>query len=94
MELSSLLQDLDEFYVGERKYSYVPLEQESCPWTVRVFPSQKLEDMFRSHDPAIFTTCAVLIFLFAAVVFGMYDVCVERRQKLVMQNALESNASK
>ena len=92
MELSSLLQDLDKFYVGETKYSYVPLEQESCPWTVRVFPSQKMENRFKSSNPAVFTTCAVLIFLFVVAVFWMYDWCVERRQKLVMENAIQTNA--
>jgi hypothetical protein len=64
MVTSSTLQNLNEFYVGDTSYSYVQLEQNLCPWTVYVYPSQTMEDSFRTQNPAIFTSVVIAIFAF------------------------------
>jgi hypothetical protein len=92
MVTSSTIQNLNEFYVGDTSYSYVELEQDLCPWTVYVYPSQTMEDSFRTHNPAIFTTVVVAIFAFASAVFVFYDYVVERRQRVVARAAAQSSA--
>jgi len=64
MGVSSLFQDLEQYTVGERPYSGLPLEQELCPWTIRVYPSHIVEDSYRTNNPIIFSVVAVLIFAF------------------------------
>jgi hypothetical protein len=91
LEESSLLQDLDKYRVRESAYSYIPLEQDTCPWTVRVFPSEAFEESYTSNMPIIITVVVVLIFGFSSAVFILYDWWVERRQKIVMQSAVRSN---
>ena len=91
MEVSSLLQDLFQYNTGSRTYSYVPLEQDLCPWTVRVLPSQKLEDIHTTNNPLIYTLAAIAIFAFTAMVFIAYDLAVERRQRVVMHSAEQTN---
>ncbi|KAL7572637.1 hypothetical protein ACA910_010388 [Epithemia clementina (nom. ined.)] len=92
LERSSTLQNLSDFYVGETLYSYVPLEQDTCPWTVRVFPSAKFEEEYKSANPITFTIVAALIFIFTTTVLVFYDRWVERRQHIVMESAVRSDA--
>ena len=63
-----------------------------CPYTIRVYPSSQLERSFYSKDPVIYTLAVASIFLITTFVFVLYDCFVERRQKKVMQVALESRA--
>jgi hypothetical protein len=88
----SLLQNLDEYNAGANEYSYIPLESELCPWTVRVFPSQEYEGHFISNTPIYFTLAAVAIFVFTAVIFLSFDSWSERRNRIVMESALRSDA--
>jgi hypothetical protein len=65
---------------------------DTCPYFLRLFPSQKMENDYRTHDPVLFTACAVLIFAFTSGVFLTYDRLVEKRQKTVMSTALHTSA--
>jgi hypothetical protein len=51
-----------------------------------------MEDDYKTHDPILFTICAVLIFAFTSAVFVLYDRLVEKRQKTVMSTALHTSA--
>ena len=75
------------------QYYGVPLSADTgCQYTLHVYPSKKLEDRFITSAPLIYTTCVLAIFLFSAIVFIVYDVVVEVRQRHVMRNALRSGA--
>jgi signal transduction histidine kinase/ActR/RegA family two-component response regulator len=52
-----------------------------------------MEDDYTTKNPATFTVAAVLIFVFTSGVFLLYDVCVERRQRKVMNTAINSTAN-
>jgi hypothetical protein len=93
LEESSLLQDLDKYSVRESAYSYIPLEQDTCPWTVRVFPSEAFKESYTSNMPTIFTVVVELIFGFSSGVFLMYDWWVERRQNIIIQLAVMNNGN-
>lgn len=74
-------------------YFGVPLSANAgCQYTLRVYPSKNLEDRFLTRDPLIFTVCVLAIFLFSTIVFIVYDVVVEVRQRHVMRNALSTGA--
>ncbi|KAL7556387.1 hypothetical protein ACA910_014129 [Epithemia clementina (nom. ined.)] len=74
-------------------YYGVPLSPDKgCQYTLRVYPSRTLEETYESNFPVIATVVVVLIFVFAILVFISYDCFVERRQRLVMRNALRTGA--
>ena len=51
---------------------------------LHIYPSQTLEDSFKTNNAAIYTTVVVLIFVFTSLVFVLYDFFVNRRQAKVM----------
>jgi class 3 adenylate cyclase len=58
-----------------------------CTYELEIYPSQKFEATFESNEPWLFTSVVVLVFLFTAVAFMIYDVMVQRRQDKVMNTA-------
>ena len=84
--------ELHSFAVGASMYSGPPLDQDFCPFTISVYPSDEMFNRFSSDDPLIFTIAGVMIFVFTSAVFLLYDWTVERRQKLVLNTAERSNA--
>jgi hypothetical protein len=92
LEVSSWLNDLSDFSTGGRKYTGVPLDTDFCPFFLRVFPSQDMEDDYTTNDAVIFTVAAVAIFVFTSFMFLLYDYLVERRQSKVMKTAVQTSA--
>jgi signal transduction histidine kinase len=74
----------------DKTYSGIPVNSDYCPFTIRVFPSQTMEDDYKSNNPALFTLAAILIFATTCTVFIIYDCWVERRQRMVLQSALDA----
>jgi hypothetical protein len=91
-ERSVLTQQRSFLNSAESTYSGAPLDSETCPITLRLYPAQKMEDAFTTSNPTIFTAGAVGIFLFTSLVFILYDYFVERRQTVVLGTATRSNA--
>ena len=85
------LRDIQNFSQHGRTYTGLPLGENDCPYTINIYPSAQAENMHKSSNPAIFTVCAVLIFLFTSAVFLVYDLCVEKRQQKVMNTAIQSS---
>ena len=50
-------------------------------YTLTMYPSEEFEDQYRTNKPAVYATGAVLIFLFTAGLFLLYDRLVEDRQE-------------
>lgn len=65
---------------------------ESCPYTLVMYPSSAMRSSFVTWTPFWNTLVAMLIFALAGVAFVLYDTLVERRQKIVMDRALQSTA--
>lgn len=87
----SKLIDLTEFSSKNSTYSGARLDEEFCPYTLHVYPSDALKSESTSTMPVVLTVSAVIIFIFTSFVFCFYDLAVERRQKLVMKNATRSS---
>lgn len=61
-----------------------------CRYSIRVYPSAEFEDKYRSKEPWIYTVILGTLFVFTSTVFLVYDLMVEKRQKIVMESALKS----
>jgi hypothetical protein len=91
MEQSSFLADLNENHFDQEHknhthtYTGLPLAEDGCAFTLRLFPSQTMEDDYVTSKPIMFAVCAASIFVFTAIVFFVYDNLVERRQTKVMK---------
>jgi class 3 adenylate cyclase len=91
-EVSTELVEIGSFATGLKTYSGLDLNQEFCPYWVKVYPSSTMESLYVSNNPIVFTTVVVLIFLFTSAAFFLYDCLVERRQRKVLQTAVQSSA--
>jgi Adenylate and Guanylate cyclase catalytic domain len=92
MFMSQPLFDLHSFASTESAYSGAPLDTEYCQYNIYIYPSNDYENIYMTKNPWIFTISCTLIFVFASCVFFIYDCFVERRQKLVMDKAVTTNA--
>jgi class 3 adenylate cyclase len=92
MEMNSLLFDLKSHAIEKSKYTGPEIDSSYCPMLLRVYPSDTMANDYLTSNPFIFTAVSVLIFLFTSLIFIAYDFKVERRQNVVMQSAVKSNA--
>lgn len=78
-------------YFVEQNVS-ISLEQNGCTYSVRIYPSQELEDSYLTNAPIIYAVSLAAVFLLTSVLFVLYDYSVERRQTVVLNAALQSGA--
>lgn len=74
-------------------YTGLPLSEETARFRVRICPSAKMEELFITNDPVIYTVVAVLAFAFTSALFVVYDRCSERRQQKAMNTVVRSEAN-
>jgi hypothetical protein len=74
------------------RYSGVSLDEELCPFTMQIYPSEIYYSNYTSHDPIRFAFSVVGIFLFVTFVLFLYDQHVEKRQRYVLRSATRSSA--
>ena len=72
-------------------YSGVTVNDEHCPFTLRVYPSATMRDQTLTNKPIIYTILVASAFLFTAVVLGLYDCIVEKRNRIILDNAKASS---
>lgn len=92
LEVAAWLTDRSQHKADSATYTGVPLDEEYCPFYIRVFPSTTMEDDYITNNAVIFTAVSVMIFVFTAIIFLVYDVLVERRQRKVYGAAKKSTA--
>lgn len=63
-----------------------------CEYKLRVYPTPEFESQYQTSRPAVFATVVVLVFVFTALVFGLYDFFVQRRQNVIMNSARRTAA--
>lgn len=76
---------------SSRSYTAVQLGDYG-DYTIHVYPSSDTEADYLTNEPIFYTLLVVAVFLVTSAVFILYDFLVERRQRLVMDNALKSGA--
>ncbi len=70
----------------------IPLNQEGCPYTFHVYPTQQGKDSYTTNDPLVVSLSVAAVFLFTLFMFFFYNHLVERRQRLVVAKANQSTA--
>lgn len=73
-------------------YTGLPMNGDFCPYTITMYPSKAMEDMFLTSAPNIYAIVVAMIFFFTSILFLSYDWFVNRRQRLVKERALASGA--
>lgn len=77
---------------GNKWYTGVDVDTEHISYTIHVYPSQEMESQYMTNMPLLYAFAMIFIFLFTASIFILYDCYVERRQNIVMNTAVKSNA--
>ena len=72
----------------------VPLHLDYLDYTLFVYPSKVTKAVYTSSSPVIAFVVVACAFLFTSMVFVSYDCFVARRQRIVMNRAIASSASK
>ena len=89
--IESKIVDLNSFALRSRVYTGAPINQNICPYTVRIYPSDVMKSQFTSQNGLIALISLLLIFAFTSLVFLVYDCSVERRQGQVLESAIRSS---
>ena len=70
-------------------YTAVPMSETGVQYTLHVYPSQDMEDMYVTNDPIIFAAIVAAVFVLTSIIFLAYNMMVERRQKVVVDRAIK-----
>lgn len=92
MEVSSLMTELGLFAIEDSFYSGLPINENFCPFTIHVYPSDDMKDSFTTKTPLVFGLVTALVFIVTTLTFVLYDIFVERRQKVVLTSAIKTSA--
>jgi len=81
---------------GSTLFSQLPhnfsSEYEYCEYSLYFYPTQSLEQDYRSMHPILYAGLVFFVFVVTAMVFCLYDLYVTTRQNKVMLAAAKSNA--
>ena len=85
--------DLDESkFIIEPNTIALTLNQDVCAYNLRIYPTTEGDEDHNDFLPLIITMTVAAVFLMTTAVFYLYDVMVERRQKVVLDTAQRSTA--
>jgi class 3 adenylate cyclase len=85
--------DLDDAdFVAEETTIALTLNQDLCQYTLTVYPTVEMDEHYNDVFPLAITCTVAAVFIFTAVVFVLYDMMVERRQRMVLDTAKRSTA--
>ena len=65
---------------------------EHCVYTITVYPTNAMENSFRTFKPVTYSVVVLGIFMFTSAVFLLFDNFVRMRQNKVMSTAVKQNA--
>ncbi|CAB9526252.1 Receptor-type guanylate cyclase gcy [Seminavis robusta] len=82
----------DQTSIETRAYMTVPLHDTFGLYTLKIYPSAETEAVYRSNEPIFYMILVGSVFLLTAFVFIAFDFWVERRQKIVVEQAAVSGA--
>ena len=71
---------------------FSPFPDFECTHTLDLYPSSEFKNEYETSQPIIYTAAVVGMFLVTVMVFFLYDVLVQRRQRMVANKAARSAA--
>lgn len=75
-----------------RTFSGVGINQDYCPFTLRVYPTKTMEDKYITGKPLYYTIAVFFTFLLTVLMLALLSYLQERRHKLVLETAIQTNA--
>lgn len=72
--------------------TFAELDDSFNNYYMTVYPSSDMEGTHLSNDPILFAIAIGCVFVFCSLVFLAFDCMVERRQRLVLNRAVQSTA--
>ena len=84
--------DENEFEEIEENTVMLTLNQDLCRFSLHVYPTQATDLYYNDNFPLVITFVIAAVFFLTAAVFLMYDIMVEKRQKVILDSAKRSNA--
>ena len=73
-------------------YTGRPLYSKFGIYNFYIYPTQDLQDKFVTNKPVYYTVLLCSVFAFTSLVFVVYAYLVDKRQKMVMNSAITSDA--
>jgi hypothetical protein len=75
-----------------RSYTAAQVNGQFLNYTLRVYPSSDFEAIFVNGDAWTNSVAVAIIFAAAICLFLVYDFCVQRRQRIVLERAVRATA--
>lgn len=88
MPKTCTLSEMSQVAMQESLYSGIQLDEEFCPFTISIYPSDVAKNRHITNTPIYFAVVTVIIFAVTASTFILYDFWVERRQRVLMKTAI------
>ena len=82
---------IDALNNGNLSYSGATIDSNYCPYRLRVYPTSQVRETYITKKPITYTIIVIVVFLVAALVFVIYDILVEKRQKILVSRAVKSH---
>lgn len=79
-------------FIAEETTIALTLNQDLCQYSLAVYPTVEMEDYYNDIFPLAITCTVAAVFIFTAAVFILYDMMVEKRQRMVLDTAKRSTA--
>lgn len=90
--LHSKIRDLPEFQSLSKTYTGVPIDEDFCPFNVKIYPSRAYEREFKVASPTLVTVLAILVFGSLSVLVVYSQKLNELRQQRLMETAAKRKA--
>lgn len=87
VDLVDKVKSFEHLFFGASK-----LDGYYCSYSLSVYPSKVMHDEYITSKPVLFAFEVAILFLCASLLFFAYDWLVERRQKIVLAHAQNSNS--
>jgi class 3 adenylate cyclase len=84
--------DLELDLEGSTPYQIEFDDASDCQYTMHIYPSSTFEDQYLTKSPTLYAAIVVAVFCATIILFAVYDLIVERRQRLVLKSATEARA--
>jgi hypothetical protein len=75
-----------------RSYTVAAVNGQFLNYTLRVYPTSDFEEIFINGDAVTNSIAVAIIFVVAISLFIVYDCCVQRRQRIVLERAVRATA--
>ena len=89
-EVSATLgSQLENGTIGEQQ---IPFNQDFCPVSISVYPTQEFYDSHVTNEPLLLTLSVIAVFVFTGAIFLVYNYLVELRNTAVVRTATDTQA--